>query len=283
MKSVPAMAVLVTLRLAIGGPPELAAQDADSLRASWRIGLPPSLAVVTLSGGISPASTSASPSAFGAAWGDGFVGAGYQARTRFTSTEDASFVVGFGVGDPTRYLGLEVGVTSVSTLDDGPFRRGTVSFKLHRSLPGAWGVALGYENAAAFDFDDDEDPDGGRSLYGVVSKVWGLEGFTPFRTLTASVGVGDGRFRSEADVFSDEGTLGVFGAVGIQVWAPLSLIADWSGQDLTLGASVVPFRETPLIITPAITDVTGSAGDGVRFILGAGVGFAFADFPWFVP
>lgn len=45
----------------------------------------------------------------------------------------------------------------------------------------------------------------------------------------------------------------------------------------------MPFPGRPLILTPAIADVTRRAGDGARFILGAGVGFQFADFPWLVP
>ncbi|MBO1349159.1 MAG: hypothetical protein EBE86_018005 [Hormoscilla sp. GUM202] len=52
-------------------------------------------------------------------------------------------------------------------------------------------------------------------------------------------------------------------------------IAEWTGQDLTVGISVVPFQNLPLVITPAVTDITGNAGDGSRFILGIGYGFSF--------
>ena len=67
----------------------------------------------------------------------------------------------------------------------------------------------------------------------------------------------------------------VFGSVGLRVVEPVSVIADWTGQDLTLGTSIAPFRNFPLVITPAVADVTGNAGDGARFILGVGFGYSF--------
>ena len=57
---------------------------------------------------------------------------------------------------------------------------------------------------------------------------------------------------------------------------------DWPGQDLDIGLSVVPFRDFPLVLTPAIADITGSAGTyntqysvRARFALGVGMAFRF--------
>jgi hypothetical protein len=61
----------------------------------------------------------------------------------------------------------------------------------------------------------------------------------------------------------------------LRVAEPVNLIAEWTGQDLNLGVSIVPFREIPLVITPALADVTNNAGDGARFVLGIGYGFSF--------
>jgi hypothetical protein len=36
---------------------------------------------------------------------------------------------------------------------------------------------------------------------------------------------------------------------------------------------VAPRRRVPLVIDAGFADITGSAGDGARFILGAGLGF----------
>ena len=61
----------------------------------------------------------------------------------------------------------------------------------------------------------------------------------------------------------------------MKVVQPINTIIEWSGQDLGLGLSITPFKKIPLVITPAITDITGRAGDGSRFILGVGYSFSF--------
>ena len=86
---------------------------------------------------------------------------------------------------------------------------------------------------------------------------------------------GGGQFRSESDIDNEIESVGVFGSVALKIIQPLSLITEWSGQDLTIGTSIVPFRNIPLAIVPAITDITGSAGDGTRFIFGIGYSFSF--------
>ena len=63
--------------------------------------------------------------------------------------------------------------------------------------------------------------------------------------------------------------------MGLQVIPLASVIADWTGQDLFLGASIVPFRRIPLFIVPGVADVTGKAGNGARFVLGVGYGIHF--------
>ena len=214
-----------------------------------------------------PGSSLGSPSAFGADWGDLFVGASFQERTRFTDEADGAVVGGFGIGDARKLVGLEVAVT-VFDLFEETFQDGGISFKLHRDLGDGLGVAFGVENAIIWG-----DLDTGSSAYGVVSKVFRFrDGSEPFSTLTVNLGLGGGRFRSEEDVFDDEDTINVFGSAGLRVLEPISVIADWTGQDLNLGVSIVPFRNIPLTITPALADVTNNAGDGTRFVLSIGYG-----------
>ncbi|NJN02353.1 MAG: S-layer homology domain-containing protein [Leptolyngbyaceae cyanobacterium SL_1_1] len=215
-----------------------------------------------------PGSTIGSPTAFGADWGDVFFGATFQERARFTSRSDGAISLGFGLGDARDLVGLEVALAIVDLRGDA-FEDGGFSFKLHRQFAGDWAIALGVENLITFG-----NPDGGESGYGVVSKIFRLreDPSRPFSSITASVGLGGGRFRSEG---SGENDVDVFGSVGVRVAEPVSVIADWTGQDLNLGLSVVPFRNFPLVITPALADVTGEAGDGTRFIVGVGVGTTF--------
>ncbi|HIK11125.1 MAG TPA: hypothetical protein IGS52_12785 [Oscillatoriaceae cyanobacterium M33_DOE_052] len=239
--------------------------------------LPVTLTPSTLGAAASPGSSSGSPTAFGASLGQVFAGASYQERTRFTETSDGSISAGFGLGDARKYAGLEVAVSvldlSSRNNDDKAFDRGSFSFKLHRALPNNWAVALGYENAIVWGFTD-----AGSSVYGVVSKIIPFKNSPaePFSSLTVSAGIGNGRFRSEDDFNRDEGTVNFFGSAGLRIIEQASVIADWTGQDLTLGASIVPFRNLPIVITPAVADITGSAGDGARFILGVGYSRSFS-------
>ncbi|WP_242032138.1 S-layer homology domain-containing protein [Microcoleus sp. FACHB-672] len=219
----------------------------------------------------SPGTTSVTPSAYGKSWRSVGVGAGFQARTRFTDESDGGIAVGFGLGNAQKAVGLDVGA-AIFNLSDSFGDRGGVSFKLHRALPDDFAVAIGWQNAIVWGFTD-----AGSSVYGVASKMFRLQDSTekPFSRLYLSAGVGNGQFRSEFDINDNKDTIGVFGSVAVRVAQPVNAIAEWTGQDLTLGVSFVPFQNVPLVITPAVTDVTNNAGDGARFILGIGYGFYF--------
>lgn len=218
----------------------------------------------------SPATTSVTPFAYGKSWGSGGVGVGFQGRTRFTDKSDGAIAYGMGFGDSRNTVGLDVGVT-IFNLSDSFGDRGGVSFKLHRALPDDFAVAIGWQNAIVWG-----ETDAGSSVYGVVSKMFRLRESTekPFSRLYVSAGIGSGQFRSELDINRDIGSIGAFGSVAVRVAEPVNAIVEWTGQDLTLGVSFVPFRNIPLAITPAVTDITNNAGDGARFILGIGYGFS---------
>lgn len=218
----------------------------------------------------SPSTTILTPSAYGKSWRQASVGIGFQHRTRFTNSSDGAIGVGFGLGDARKYVGLDVGLT-LTDLDN--FERGIISFKLHRRLPDLFAVAVGVNDAISWGPGDIDGP----SPYGVVSKTFILKENTKdlFSRMYVSAGLGTGRYRTENNVFTDDDTPGIFGSVALRIADPVNAIAEWSGQDLSLGFSLRPFREIPLIITPAITDVTGTAGDGVRFIFGIGYAITF--------
>jgi hypothetical protein len=250
-------------------PPPSTGEQVAQLREQFRLPVPTFTEVVRT--GAFGGSSIGSPTAFGADSGQAFTGISFQSRARNTGRSDGATSAGFGLGDARRSVGLEVAVSVVDLLGD-TFQDGTVSFKAHRLLSNSFAVAVGVENAVIWG-----DTDGGTSAYGVASKVFTLRNNPedPFNRLTVSLGVGSGRFRSEDDVEDDQGTINVFASAGLQATRNVSLIADWTGQDLNLGVSIVPFRGLPLVITPGIADVTGSAGDGARFILGIGSGISF--------
>lgn len=218
----------------------------------------------------SPGVTVINPSAYGASWGNAGIGVGFQERTRFTDREDGGIGVGFGFGNPQENVGLQIGIALTDVSD--PFRDGTLNLKLHRRLPSDFNIAVGVQGAATWG-----ETDGGSSVYGVVTKRFPLKEDQSklFSEIYASVGVGGGQFRSEYDIENDVNSVGVFGSLAVRINGPTSFIAEWTGQDLTLGVSYVPFRNLPLVIIPAVTDITGTAGDGARFIFGVGYSFSY--------
>jgi len=76
-------------------------------------------------------------------------------------------------------------------------------------------------------------------------------------------------------VFAGENNINVFGNMALRVARPVSLIAEWTGQDLGLGLSIAPFRNFPLTITPAVRDVVSTEGRSARFVIGLGTAFRF--------
>ncbi len=269
------------------------AQHADTLRAKYLLPLPQiarnasevTREIVRTSPGI----TYSSPSAFGPGWGDGFIGLGYQQRERYAHIQDGFVSGGIGLGNPYKYVGLELDMVSVSTVRSGFFKRDAWSFKFHRMLTSSSSIAAGWENAVT----TRNGLDGGNSMYVVATNIFHRTSSPrdPFSSLTVTVGAGNGRFRTEHSVaFNDGATANYsgdvnyhrgkpngFASAGLRIFEPVSLIADWYGQDLALGVSIVPFMHLPLVVTPAISDVTRSAGDGPRFTLGAGLDFRFAS------
>jgi hypothetical protein len=259
------------LALVAALPPAASAQQDDFL-----LRLPPVLDSPARSLS-APAMAIGVPTGFGAAFGDVFLGIGAQSRTRYADKPDGGAVLGIGLGDPRRYLGLEVAVSQYGT-----FRsccRGGLSLKLHRMLPGATSVALGWENATGWgqlpggnitgDFTD-----AGSSVYGALSRVFFLDphGRHPYRSVAATVGVGDGRFRRESDILNGRERVNAFGSLGVRVVEPASVVGTWTGQDLNAGVSVAPFPRLPFAVTVGAADLTTTP----RLIVGAGIGINYS-------
>ena len=221
-----------------------------------------------------PPSASASitmlaPSAYGKSWGRAAVGLGLQSRARFTNKADGVTGFGFGLGDAKKSVALDV---NIGVVDLDSFKNGSISLKLHTQLANDIALAVGVKNLITFG-----SPDGGTSGYGVITKMFRLQDQEnkPFSRLYLSTGIGNGQFRLESDIKNKIDSIGVFGSVAVKVVQPINAIIEWSGQDLGLGLSIAPFKKIPLVITPGITDITGSAGDGSRFVLGVGYSFSF--------
>jgi hypothetical protein len=216
-----------------------------------------------------PGTSSGSPSGFGAAWRDGFVGGGYQ-KVRGSSDYDGSMAVGFGLGNAKDAIGLEVVAASLGTFRSGLYERTAFSFKAHHQVSNDASIALGVENAIVTGGSDGGDP----SVFVAGTKMFSMpESF--FKQVTVSAGIGNGRFRFEKDFLKDKKTVNAFGSIGATFHEQVSAFADWGGQDLAVGLSLVPIKAFPVIITPAIADLTGQNGRTARFTLGFGIGMHF--------
>lgn len=241
-------------------------EDARRYREALRLGRGATRGQVRLG----PAASVSVPTAFGVDAGEVFVGVAYQGRTRYTELDDAAAVVGLGLGT-RRLVALEVALTTYSTFRGAPLETGGLSFKLHHALPRNTSVAVGWENAVLWGGSDDRG-----SLYAVATRVVPLrrDPSEKFGLGVLTLGVGNGRFRFEEDDAEGNETVNLFAAAGLRIIDPLSVVADWTGQDLNVAASVTPFRRVPLVLTAGLADLTGSAGDGARFILSLGYGLS---------
>ncbi|HEU4881386.1 MAG TPA: hypothetical protein VFT45_04045 [Longimicrobium sp.] len=220
---------------------------------------------------LGPAASVSVPTGFGVDGGEMFFGVAYQGRTRYTDQDDAAAVAGLGIGT-RRLIALEAAVTTYSTFRSYPLETGGLSLKLHRALPRQTSVAVGWENAVRWGGSDDDG-----SLYGVVTRLVNLrqDPEAPLNTAVLTLGVGNGRFRFEDDDADKNETVNVFAAAGARITPQVSLVADWTGQDLNAAASLTPLPRIPMVVTVGLADLTGSAGDGARFILSLGYGLAF--------
>ena len=220
----------------------------------------------------SPAITISNPSGFGADNFTGFANFSYQSRTRFGNEDDATAGIGIGFGDAQENVGLQLSYAFASFGGSRDFGSGGFNAKLHRQLPNRWGIALGWEGFLNLGGDNDFED----TVYGSVSKVIETrEDVTePFSRIALSAGVGNGRFRTEEDFNEDNDTISPFGSVAFLLAPPVTSIVEWTGQDLAAGLSITPFRDFPLVITPAVRDITG-AGDGARFIISSGLSWQF--------
>lgn len=219
----------------------------------------------------SPAITIANPAGFGADDLTAFISGTYQSRTRYTDQDDGALAFGIGLGDSRRTIGAELSYTLSSFGGSRDFGTGGFNLKLHRQFPQDWSVALGWNG-----FITTGEVDYRNSVYGAVTKVLRTRPDVnqPFSRVALTAGVGSGQFRSESDVLNDRDTVGIFGSVAVRVAQPVSLIAEWTGQDLALGLSIVPIKGVNWVITPAVRDIAG-AGDGARFVLGTGFSWKF--------
>lgn len=222
--------------------------------------------------GIAPSVSVQTPIGFGGYWRTASAGIVFVHRTRFTRNADASFAASIGLGDPETAVGLDASVAITGWSNDlgeqDNAGGGSLSLQVSRNLPNNFGIAVGAQNIVTW---RSGASDNGESVYVVASKLLPLKPNLrePFSLAVLSLGLGNGIYRFEDDFNPTDdwgGTpFNVFGSAAVNLSQSMNGIVEWTGQDLTLGLSMVPFKKVPLVFTPSFIDVTGSAGDGMRF------------------
>lgn len=201
-----------------------------------------------------------SPTAYGAGWGQAFAGIGGQTVDEPNSEVDGSALLGFGLGDPNRYLAFEAAMNVVS-LTDSFGDAGSWGFKLHHTFGDRSALAVGVADTGGWG-----DAEQTRtSTYLAYSRAMDLEPSNPRRALTLAWNVGVG---NEAFADPDE-DVGVFGSVALSWHRQSSVIADYNGRDLGLAVSAVPFYRIPIVVTAGLVNVTGRYED-LQFAGGIG-------------
>lgn len=218
-----------------------------------------------------PSLTIANPFGFGSDRGF-YSGLSYQVDTRGGLDDendgDATWGFGVGLGNAQKSVGAELSYNLASFGQNGrDFGSGGFNLKVHRKISNGWGVAAGWNSFLSVGDDNDLDD----SLYLATTKIFNTRANvnSPLSRVGATIGIGNGQFRSEDDIADDNGSVNVFGSVAVRVVRPVSFVAEWSGQDLGMGVSVSPFRTIPLTVNLSARDIAG-AGDDARFVMGVG-------------
>jgi hypothetical protein len=240
-------------------------QDLDT-----RIGLPtpPPLATTTTAVPApinAPVSGISTPSGFGANWGDIFFTAGYQDRI-----PGSGYGAGFGIGDAKNFVGLESSYSTTSGNGNDLFNQGAGNFKLHKLIGDNVAIAAGWENAIRQNL-----PNGTtNTFYGALTGVLPVGSASNF---TASVGAGNGRFRTFNDVAANVDSTNLFGSLGFRATENIGVVADWDGNAINLGLPLTLKLgdSLGLQVVPSLLNVSNSNGGQSQFGLGGGLGIRF--------
>ena len=241
--------------------------SSDSLRQNLKI------APLDLVSGKAPANapglTFATPSGFGAYWGDAFVGVSAATAGKARAGQvDGSVSAGFGLGSSDT-VGVEVAFNIGSIKNFAA--NGSMDVKLHRTVytegSNRVAVAAGWNTFAQYG-NEGVAPS---SVYGVVTSYSLLQPDSDYNKMPISftVGAGGGSFRK------DNASIGVMAGVGVQVHPQVGLGFGWSGVGINAGVSYVPVPSIPLTIGLTGGDLSNTSVGGTVLVLNLSYGFNF--------
>jgi hypothetical protein len=238
-------------------------------RDVYKLPMPMQMAGASM-GRAQPGVAASSPIGFGPSRGDIFAGLGYQTKTGTSGEQDGALSVGGGFFNPNETVGLEVVLTSLSTIRSGFGSRMVAGAKVHK-IVNDFGIGLGIEGLKLNGDEFDTDP----SIYVAATTVRPVRDAETFNQATFNLGLGNGRFQSAEDFSSGETGIGVFASAALRMNYFSTAIVDYTGAQVNLALSFSPLQNVPLVITPALNDVTGASGSAARLSLGVGMSWKY--------
>ena len=218
-----------------------------------------------------PASSLVAPTGLVSGWGSAFVAFGGLANSSSSDKTDGSLAAGMGLGDPIKSVGSVVSLSIGSVSPDGGIgERGALGVSLGKFFVGPQlGVAIGGINVAGWN-DISEQPE--HSAYFAVTKIIPIED----HPVIINAGIGTNAFADIQEI-DPESEAGVFASVGVYLTPHISLIADYTSSIVTLGTSILPVSDFPLIITMGAFDVNNRmpGDEGTTFVGSVAYSFTF--------
>ena len=183
-----------------------------------------------------------------------------QSRTRLSGDvfdPDGNISAGLGLGDPERWLGVELRTNVYGLSNDrgagDNFGEGTIDIHLSRKLGGGLWLGGGIFNLTGWKRQDVNELYSG---YFTATKVMTLRDSGFLHKIYLTIGTGNGRFRSDEiyDVDTENG-LGIFGSLAVPVFPRANFIMEWKGYEVVSGFSFFPFKNFPAQMVIGMNDI----------------------------
>jgi hypothetical protein len=212
------------------------------------------------------------PTGFVGGWGDYFLSASAGTAGNLRPDADASFNLGFALGDPEKLVGVDVylGIGSFKNFNaNGAF--GADMGRLLVNTPNLQlGVAGGVIDAYTYGTEANPQPING---YGAITAALPLRGrgTSPPRLVQFTLGGGGSSFGA-IDSNYQLSSSGMFGAAGVELLENLGLSVGVSGRSTNVVISWIPLRAVPIFVNLTAADVASVTPWGTIGVLTIGWG-----------
>ena len=212
------------------------------------------------------------PTGFVGGWGDYFFSASAGTAGNLRPDIDASFNLGFALGDPEKLVGVDVflGVGSFKNLNANGAFGASVGRLLVNTPNLQLGVAGGVIDAYSYGTEANPQPING---YGAITAALPQRrGPTnPPRLVQLTLGGGGSSFAAIESNFQLRSSA-MFGAAGVELLDNLGLSVGVSGRSTNLMLSWIPFRTVPIFVNLTAADVGAITPWGTIGVLTVGWG-----------